>query len=374
MEFVWILLVVAILALIGVNIRIVPQAHCFVIERLGEYRVTWNAGLHVKTPFIDRIAKRVSLKEQVLDFPPQPVITKDNVTMNIDSVVYAHVFDPVKYSYGVENALMGLQNLTATTLRSVIGDMELDQTLSSRAEINGRMQVILDEATDNWGLKVTRVEIKNIQPPKEIEEVMTKQMRAERERRQTILEAQAHKEAVVSRAEGDKQAKILAAEAERDAQRALAEGRAAAIEIVSIAEAANLKRLSDSGVNEAVLRLKAMDAMKDVADGQATKIFIPNDLSKSLAFSGLIGEMLGTSKDPAKDVRSRAQLRHDTAMATAQALADDDECLKPGVTQETRSASAVTARNAAVAGLKATNPNATPSAPASPASKYLNGR
>ena len=374
MQFIWIPIVLVVLILIGVNIRIVPQAHCFVIERLGEYRVTWKAGLHVKTPFIDRVAKRVSLKEQVLDFPPQPVITKDNVTMNIDSVVYAHVFDPVKYSYGVENALMGLQNLTATTLRSVIGDMELDQTLSSRAEINGRMQVILDEATDNWGLKVTRVEIKNIQPPKEIEEVMTKQMRAERERRQTILEAQAHKEAVVSRAEGDKQAKILAAEAERDAQRALAEGRAAAIEIVSIAEAANLKRLSDSGVNEAVLRLKAMDAMKDVADGQATKIFIPNDLSKSLAFSGLIGEMLGTSKDPAKDVRSRAQLRHDTAMATAQALADDDECLKPGVTQETRSASAVTARNAAVAGLKATNPNATPSAPASPASKYLNGR
>ena len=374
MQFIWIPIVLVVLILIGVNIRIVPQAHCFVIERLGEYRVTWKAGLHVKTPFIDRVAKRVSLKEQVLDFPPQPVITKDNVTMNIDSVVYAHVFDPVKYRYGVENALMGLQNLTATTLRSVIGDMELDQTLSSRAEINGRMQVILDEATDNWGLKVTRVEIKNIQPPKEIEEVMTKQMRAERERRQTILEAQAHKEAVVSRAEGDKQAKILAAEAERDAQRALAEGRAAAIEIVSIAEAANLKRLSDSGVNEAVLRLKAMDAMKDVADGQATKIFIPNDLSKSLAFSGLIGEMLGTSKDPAKDVRSRAQLRHDTAMATAQALADDDECLKPGVTQETRSASAVTARNAAVAGLKATNPNATPSAPASPASKYLNGR
>ena len=374
MQFIWIPIVLVVLILIGVNIRIVPQAHCFVIERLGEYRVTWKAGLHVKTPFIDRVAKRVSLKEQVLDFPPQPVITKDNVTMNIDSVVYAHVFDPIKYSYGVEDALMGLQNLTATTLRSVIGDMELDQTLSSRAEINGRMQVILDEATDNWGLKVTRVEIKNIQPPKEIEEVMTKQMRAERERRQTILEAQAHKEAVVSRAEGDKQAKILAAEAERDAQRALAEGRAAAIEIVSIAEAANLKRLSDSGVNEAVLRLKAMDAMKDVADGQATKIFIPNDLSKSLAFSGLIGEMLGTSKDPAKDVRSRAQLRHDTAMATAQALADDDECLKPGVTQETRSASAVTARNAAVAGLKATNPNATPSAPASPASKYLNGR
>jgi regulator of protease activity HflC (stomatin/prohibitin superfamily) len=294
--------------------------------------------------------------------------------MSIDSVVYAHVFDPVKYSYGVENALMGLQNLTATTLRSVIGDMELDQTLSSRAEINGRMQVILDEATDNWGLKVTRVEIKNIQPPKEIEEVMTKQMRAERERRQTILEAQAHKEAVVSRAEGDKQAKILAAEAERDAQRALAEGRAAAIEIVSVAEAANLKRLSESGVNEAVLRLKAMEAMKDVSDGQATKIFIPNDLSKSLAFSGLVGEMLGTAKDPATNVKPRGQLRHDNAMAVAQALADDDDCLKPGVTQETRSASAVASKNVAATALRSANPNATPSMPpvsSSPASKYL---
>ena len=375
MEFVWILLVVAILALIGVNIRIVPQAHCFVIERLGEYRVTWNAGLHVKTPFIDRIAKRVSLKEQVLDFPPQPVITKDNVTMNIDSVVYAHVFDPVKYSYGVENALMGLQNLTATTLRSVIGDMELDQTLSSRAEINGRMQVILDEATDNWGLKVTRVEIKNIQPPKEIEEVMTKQMRAERERRQTILEAQAHKEAVVSRAEGDKQAKILEAEAERDAQRARAEGRAAAIEIISIAEAANLKRLSESGVNSAVLRLKAMDAMRDVADGQATKIFIPNDLAQSLSMTGMMGEMLGTAKGPDKDVKSRAQLRQDAAAAAAQAILNDDDCLKPGVTQETRSAAATTAKNAAVSALRAANPNATPSSPSGsiPASKYLGG-
>lgn len=373
MDVLWILLVLAIVVLVCLNIRIVPQAHCFVIERLGEYRVTWKAGLHVKTPFIDRIAKRVSLKEQVLDFPPQPVITKDNVTMNIDSVVYAHVFDPVKYSYGVENALMGLQNLTATTLRSVIGDMELDQTLSSRAEINGRMQVILDEATDNWGLKVTRVEIKNIQPPKEIEEVMTKQMRAERERRQTILEAQAHKEAVVSRAEGDKQAKILAAEAERDAQRALAEGRAAAIEIVSIAEAANLKRLSESGVTDAVLRLKAMDAMKDVSDGQATKIFIPNDLSNSLTFSGLVGEMMGTSKDP-MTAKPRAQVRREGVAAAAQSIVDSDDCLgKPGVTQAMKSASDMNAKNAAVAAARVANPTATPGnpAPSSPASKYL---
>ena len=370
-----IVLIVILLAIIVANVRIVPQAHCFVIERLGEYSATWQAGLHVKFPFIDRVARKVSMKEQVLDFPPQPVITKDNVTMNIDSVVYAHVFDPVKYSYGVENALMGLQNLTATTLRSVIGDMELDQTLSSRAEINGRMQVILDEATDNWGLKVTRVESKNIQPPKEIEEVMTKQMRAERERRQTILEAQAHQEAVVSRAKGDKEAKVLAAEAERDAQKALAEGRAAAIEMVSVAEAASLKRLSESGVTPEIIRLKSFEALKDVADGQATKIFVPNDLATGLVQYGMMGDMLGTVKD-SKGV-PRAQFRHDTVRAGVNAQVLDDDCLKPGVTEETRKAAATTAKNDVATALRSKNPNATPSGAAqasqsrSPASKYL---
>ena len=352
-------LIVVLLAIIVANVRIVPQAHCFVIERLGEYSATWQAGLHVKLPFIDRVARKVSMKEQVLDFPPQPVITKDNVTMNIDSVVYAHVFDPVKYSYGVENALMGLQNLTATTLRSVIGDMELDQTLSSRDKINGRMQVILDEATDNWGLKVTRVEIKNIQPPKEIEEVMTKQMRAERERRQTILEAQAHQEAVVSRAKGDKEAKVLAAEAERDAQKALAEGRAAAIEMVSIAEAASLKRLSESGVTPEVIRLKSFEALKDVADGQATKIFVPNDLANGLVQYGMMGDMFGTVKDT-KGV-PRSQFRHDAVRAGATAQVLDDDCLKPGVTEETRRAAATTAKNDVATALRSKNPNATPS-------------
>ena len=368
-------LIVVLLAIIVANVRIGPQAHCFVIERLGEYSATWQAGLHVKLPFIDRVARKVSMKEQVLDFPPQPVITKDNVTMNIDSVVYAHVFDPVKYSYGVENALMGLQNLTATTLRSVIGDMELDQTLSSRDKINGRMQVILDEATDNWGLKVTRVEIKNIQPPKEIEEVMTKQMRAERERRQTILEAQAHQEAVVSRAKGDKEAKVLAAEAERDAQKALAEGRAAAIEMVSIAEAASLKRLSESGVTPEVIRLKSFEALKDVADGQATKIFVPNDLANGLVQYGMMGDMFGTVKDT-KGV-PRSQFRHDAVRAGATAQVLDDDCLKPGVTEETRRAAATTAKNDVATALRSKNPNATPSGvqqssqQRSPASKYL---
>lgn len=208
MPFLIVLLVIIIL-LIVVNVRIVPQAKAVVVERLGKYKSTWNAGLHVKVPFIEAIVRTVSLKEQVLDFPPQPVITKDNVTMQIDSVVFMKVFDPKLFTYGVENPIAGLQNLSATTLRNIIGDMELDETLTSRETINGKMQQILDEATDAWGIKVTRVEIKNIQPPKEIEEVMTKQMRAERERRQTVLEAQAHQEAVVARAEGDKKAKIL---------------------------------------------------------------------------------------------------------------------------------------------------------------------
>ena len=217
-----IILAVILLWLIITNIRIVPEATAFVIERLGKYKETWNAGLHLKVPIIETVARKVSLKEQVLDFPPQPVITKDNVIISLDSVVFCKVFDPQLYTYGVDNPLSGLQNLAATTLRNIIGDMELDQTLTSRDEINRRMQLTLDEATDPWGLKVTRVEIKNITPPEEIEEVMTKQMRAERERRQTVLEAQAHQEAVVARAEGDKQAKILSAEAERDAQIALA--------------------------------------------------------------------------------------------------------------------------------------------------------
>ncbi len=270
-----IILVIIALILFFTNIRIVPQAHAYVIEHLGKYKTTWQAGLHVKTPFIERVAKIISLKEQVLDFPPQPVITKDNVTMQIDSVVFMKVFDPRLYTYGVENPIAGLQNLSATTLRNIIGDMELDQTLTSREIINGRMQATLDEATDPWGIKVTRVEIKNIQPPKEIEEVMTKQMRAERERRQTVLEAQAHQEAVVSRAEGDKKAKILAAEAERDSQIALAEGRAKSIRMVYDAEAQGIHSLNEVGVSDEVLRLRGIEALKDVADGRATKIFIP---------------------------------------------------------------------------------------------------
>ena len=287
-----ILIIIAVI-LICVNIRIVPQGYVFVIEHLGRYKTSWQAGLHVKVPFLERVAKTISLKEQVLDFPPQPVITKDNVTMQIDSVVFMKVFDPSLYTYGVENPIAGLQNLSATTLRNIIGDMELDQTLTSRETINGKMQAILDGATDQWGIKVTRVEIKNIQPPKEIEEVMTKQMRAERERRQTVLEAQAHQEAVVSRAEGDKKAKILAAEAERDAQIALAEGKAKSIELVYQAEAEGLEALKNANVSESVLRLKGIEALKDVSDGRATKIYMPSDIAGMVSSLGLAGEALG---------------------------------------------------------------------------------
>ena len=305
MGFLFLVLIFIILLILFSCIRIVPQGYAFVLERLGRYRATWVAGFHVKAPFIEKITKRISLKEQVLDFPPQPVITKDNVTMLIDSVVFMRIFDPKLYTYGVENPIAGLQNLSATTLRNIIGDMELDQTLTSRDEINRRMQSILDQATDPWGIKVTRVEIKNIQPPKEIEEVMTKQMRAERERRQTVLEAQAHQEAVVSRAEGDKRAKILSAEAERDAQIALAEGRARSIEMVYRAEAEGLTALKKADIGETVLRLKGIEALKDVSDGRATKIYMPSDLANVISTLGVAAEALGIGDSTPVDTSER---------------------------------------------------------------------
>ena len=293
--------IVVLIALVVTNIRIVPQAEAFVLERLGQYHGTWNAGIHVKMPFIDRIARKVSLKEQVLDFPPQPVITKDNVTMQVDSLVFMTIMDPKLYTYGINNPIVGVQNLAATTLRNIIGEMELDETLTGRDRINAKMQTVLDEATDKWGIKVTRVEIKNIQPPEEIEEVMSKQMRAERERRQTVLEAQAHQEAVVSRAEGDKKAKILAAEAERDAQIALAEGKAESLRIVSEAQALSLKRLNDVHVAPEVLRLKGIEAMKDISNGRATKIFMPSDIASAVSSLGIAGEALGIGDSTAID-------------------------------------------------------------------------
>ena len=276
-------------------IRVVPQEYVCIVERLGKYHCTWSAGIHLKLPIIDKVHRKISLKEQVYDFPPQPVITKDNVTMQIDSVVYMKIFEPKSYTYGIENAINGLANLTATNLRSIVGEMELDQTLSSREVINGKMQVALDEATDPWGIKVTRVEIKNIQPPKEIEEVMTKQMKAERERRETVLQAEAHQESIVKRAEGDKKAKVLAAEAERDAQIAIAEGKAASVKLVYQAEAEGLEMLRSAKVNDTVIHLKAIDALTKVADGNATKIFIPNDMAGLFSGIGAVAETIHDS-------------------------------------------------------------------------------
>ena len=346
---VFIVIAVVALFLIGC-VKVVPQAKEYVIERLGKYKKTWGAGIHVKLPLIDRVAKRITLKEQVYDFPPQPVITKDNVTMQIDSVVFCKVFDAKLFTYGVDNPISGLMNLAATTLRNIIGELELDETLTSRDKINAKMQVILDEATDAWGIKVTRVEIKNIQPPAEIEEVMTKQMRAERERRQTVLEAQAHQEAVVSRAEGDKKAKILAAEAERDAQISLAEGRAKSIELVYQAQANGLRYLNEVSPSEAVLKLKGLEALRDVADGQATKIYMPNDLTGIVSSLGIVGEALGISGDKLKSVKRTKVERNDPcvsdetgkggieAAAATAAIMDDVEELyrKPRKTPDRR--------------------------------------
>ena len=308
-----VVIIALVLWLIASNIRIVPQAEAYVIERLGKYSTTWNAGLHVKTPFIDRLAKRVTLKEQVLDFPPQSVITKDNVTMNVDSLVFMTVVDPKLYTYGISNPILGCENLAATTLRNIIGEMELDETLTGRDEINSKMQMVLDEATDSWGIKVTRVEIKNIQPPQEIEEVMSKQMRAERERRQTVLEAQAHQEAVVARAEGDKRAKILAAEAERDAQIALAEGKAKSVKLVYEAEAEGLEKLKDANVSDTVLKLKGIEALKTVADGRATKIYMPSDITTLISSLGVVGEALGVGDSTPinKDAKPKAEVQED---------------------------------------------------------------
>ncbi len=323
------IVIILIIVVLAQMVCIVPQGHAYVTEMLGQYSGTWGAGVHMKVPVIQKVIKKVSLKEQVLDFPPQPVITKDNVTMTIDSVVFMKVQDPKLYVYGVENPLSGLQNLSATTLRAIIGDMELDQTLTSRDQINARMQTTLDVATDPWGIKVTRVEIKNIQPPKEIEEVMTKQMRAERERRQTVLEAQAHQEAVVTRAKGDQQAKVIAAEAERDAQIALAEGKAKSIDLVYEAEARGIERLNRAQISEGVLKLKGLDALKDVSNGRATKIFMPSDITKAVSSLGVLGESLGIgdatpmdhSVPTAQPVPKDPCIRADSSPTTKQAAA-----------------------------------------------------
>ena len=299
------LLSLAILALIILSscVKIVPQAQAAIVERLGSYLTTWNNGLHVQIPFIDRVRAGITLKEQVADFPPQPVITKDNVTMSIDSVVFFMIMDPKLYAYGVENPLVAIENLAATTLRNIIGDLELDTTLVSRDTINAKMRSILDEATDAWGIKVNRVEVKNITPPAAIQQAMEKQMKAEREKREAILLAEGEKQSAITVAEGNKQAQILAAEAEKQAvilaaeaerekQIREAEGEAAAILNVQQATADGIRMVREAGADNAVLTLQAFEALKTVADGQATKIIIPSDIQGVAGLAASLKEIV----------------------------------------------------------------------------------
>ena len=290
------ILFLLVIAILIKNIRVVQQAKAFVVERLGAYQTTWTVGLHFKIPFIERVAKIVSLKEQVVDFPPQPVITKDNVTMQIDTVIYFQITDPKMYTYGVEHPLTAIENLTATTLRNIIGELELDQTLTSRDIINSKMRSILDEATDPWGIKINRVELKNIMPPREIQDAMEKQMKAERERRESILKAEGEKKSAILLAEGERESAILRADAQKQTQILEAEGQAEAIIKVQQATAEGIRLLNEAGASEEVIKLRALEAFQAAADGKATKIIIPSEIQ------GLAG--LATSfKEVISDVK-----------------------------------------------------------------------
>ena len=304
--FAVIIVLIIILAILASCIKIVPQAQALVVERLGAYLGTWSVGVHIKMPILDRVAKRVNLKEQVADFPPQPVITKDNVTMRIDTVVFFQITDPKLYAYGVENPLMAIENLTATTLRNIIGDLELDQTLTSRETINAKMRESLDIATDPWGIKVNRVELKNIMPPAAIQDAMEKQMKAERERRESILRAEGEKKSTILVAEGkkesaildaeaEKQAAILHAEAEKEKRIREAEGQAEAILKVQQANADVIRMIREAGADQAVLTIKSLEALKAVADGKATKIIIPSEIQ---GLAGLVSSITEIPKDP----------------------------------------------------------------------------
>jgi len=325
------ILIVIVLVILASCMKIVPQAQAFVIERLGGYQETWGVGVHFKTPFIDRIAKRVILKEQVVDFAPQPVITKDNVTMRIDTVVFFQITDPKLFAYGVVNPIMAIENLTATTLRNIIGDLELDQTLTSREIINTKMRVSLDVATDPWGIKVNRVELKNIIPPAAIQDAMEKQMKAERERREsilraegekksTILVAEGKKESLILEAEAQKEAAILQAEARKEAMIREAEGQAQAIRDVQQANAEGIKALNEAKPDSAVLTLKSLEAFAKAADGRATKIIIPSDIQ---GIAGLVKSVTEIAKDPAsaelRPAAAAVSLTQPTAMNAASA-------------------------------------------------------
>lgn len=289
MPYLIVLLVVVVIVMISC-VNVVPQAHAYVVERLGGYQATWDVGIHFKVPFIDRIAKRILLKEQVVDFPPQPVITKDNVTMQIDTVVYFQITDPKLFAYGIESPMAAIENLTATTLRNIIGDLELDQTLTSRDIINTKMRSILDEATDDWGIKVNRVELKNIEPPAEIRQAMEKQMKADREKRASILLAEGEKQAAITRAEGEKESAILRAEAVKQQRIREAEGEAQALLMVQKAKADSIRLINEAAPSQNMLALRSMEAMEKVADGQATKIIVPSEMQNLAATVAAIKE------------------------------------------------------------------------------------
>ena len=287
-----VVLVLFVILILISNIKVVPQAHAYVLERLGAYHVTWNTGLHFKVPFVDKISRKVSLKEQVIDFPPQPVITKDNVTMQIDTVVYFQITDPKLYAYGVERPLSAIENLSATTLRNIIGDLELDHTLTSRDTINTQIRTILDEATDAWGIKVNRVELKNIIPPKEIQDSMEKQMKAERERRAQILTAEGEKRSAILIAEGEKESAILRADATKQTKILEAQGQAEAIMLEQKALADSIKLLNESSPTEPVIALKSLEAFSKAADGKATKIIIPSQIQSLAGLATSLRELV----------------------------------------------------------------------------------
>ena len=291
------ILVIVLLIIIASSIRVVQQARAVVIERLGAYKTTWGVGVHMKVPFIEKIAKSVSLKEQVVDFPPQPVITKDNVTMQIDTVLYYEITDPKLYTYGVEQPLTAIENLSATTLRNIIGELELDQTLTSRDIINSKMRLILDEATDPWGIRINRVELKNILPPKEIQNAMEKQMKAERERREAILRAEGEKKSAILLAEGERESAVLRADAKKQAQILEAEGQAEAILKVQSATAEGIRMIKEAGASEEVIKLKALEAFQKAADGKATKIIIPSEIQSLAGLATSFKEVITDPKE-----------------------------------------------------------------------------
>jgi regulator of protease activity HflC (stomatin/prohibitin superfamily) len=312
----WVVLGLVVIWIIITNVRIVPQANAFVIERLGAYNGTWQVGLHFKIPIIDRVAKKVSLKEHVLDFPPQPVITKDNVTMEIDTVIYYQVTDPKLFTYGVEHPIAAIENLAATTLRNIIGELELDGTLTGREYINSKIRQVLDEATDPWGIKINRVEVKNITPPHDIQTAMEKQMRAERERREAILRAEGEKKSAILVAEGNKESLILNAEAKKEAQVREAEGEAEAILLVQKATADGIKMLNESHPTESIIAIKGLEAFEKAADGRATKIIIPSEIQGLAGLTTSVKELI--KDDDMAGVEHMRNIRTKSVQSTEQ--------------------------------------------------------